>query len=103
MAWTRVCHIDEIEIEDVACAVIGDREVAVYRDADGCFHASDAYCTHEREKLCEGLLMDGIIECPRHGGQFRISDGKAMGPPVIVDVEIFPVKVEDDGVHVDVG
>ena len=102
MAWTKVCRVDEIELEDVACAVIEGRDVAVYRDADGSFYASDAYCTHERENLCEGLLMDGIIECPRHGGQFRISDGKAMGPPVTVDVQIFPVKVEDDEVHVDV-
>ncbi len=103
MTWTKVCHVSEIDVEDVACAVIDGREVAIYHDADGSFHASDVYCTHEREKLCDGLFMDGIIECPRHGGQFRVSDGKAMGPPVIVDLEIFPVKVEDDEVHVDIG
>lgn len=103
MTWTRVCHVDDVDIEDVACAVIGGREVAIYHDTDGSFHASDAYCTHERAKLCEGLLMDGVIECPRHGGQFRVSDGKALGPPVIIDVQVFPVKVEDDEVHVDIG
>ena len=103
MSWTRVCEIDDVEEEDVIGVSIDGQDIAVYRDEDGGFHASEGHCTHERMLLCEGLVMDGIIECPKHNGRFRITDGKAMGAPVTVDLRTYPVKVEDGAVHVDLG
>lgn len=103
MAWTKVCEVDDVEEEDVIGVTVDDRDVAVYRDEDGEFYASDGHCTHERMLLCDGLVMDGIIECPKHNGRFRISDGKAMGAPVTVDLRTYPVRVEGGEVHVDLG
>lgn len=103
MSWTRVCEIDDVEEEDVIGVSVDGRDIAVYRDEDGGFHASEGHCTHERMLLCEGLVMDGIIECPKHNGRFRITDGKAMGAPVTIDLRTYPVKVADGAVHVDLG
>lgn len=103
MSWTRVCEIDDVEEEDVIGVSVDGRDIAVYRDEDGGFHASDGHCTHERMLLCDGLVMDGIIECPKHNGRFRITDGKAVGAPATVDLRTYPVKVEDGEVHVDLG
>ncbi|WP_068264016.1 non-heme iron oxygenase ferredoxin subunit [Janibacter limosus] len=103
MSWTRVCEIDDVEEEDVIGVSVDGRDIAVYRDEDGGFHASDGHCTHERMLLCDGLVMDGIIECPKHNGRFRITDGKAVGAPATVDLRTYPVKVEDGQVHVDLG
>lgn len=103
MSWTKVCDVDDVEEEDVIGVTIGDREVAVYRDEDGEFYASDGYCTHERTKLCDGLVMDGVIECPKHNGRFRISDGAGLGAPITVDLTTYPVRVTGDEVHVDLG
>lgn len=103
MGWTRVCDVDDVEEEDVIGVTVDGRDVAVYRDEDGEFYASDGHCTHEQMLLCDGLVMDGIIECPKHNGRFRISDGKAVGPPVTVDLRTYPVQVEDGEVHVDLG
>ena len=103
MTWTKACDVDDVDEEDVIGVTVGDREVAVYRDEDGEFFASDGYCTHEQMKLCDGLVMDGVIECPKHNGRFRIKDGKALGAPVTVDLSIIPVRVEDGEVHVDLG
>ena len=103
MSWTWVCEIDDVEEEDVIGVSVDGQDIAVYRDEDGGFHASEGHCTHERMLLCEGLVMDGIIECPKHNGRFRITDGKAMGAPVTVDLRTYPVKVEDGEVHVDLG
>ena len=103
MSWNRVCEIDDVEEEDVIGVSVDGQDIAVYRDEDGGFHASEGHCTHERMLLCEGLVMDGIIECPKHNGRFRITDGKAMGAPVTVDLRTYPVKVEDGEVHVDLG
>lgn len=103
MSWTRVCEIDDVEEEDVIGVSVDGRDIAVYRDEDGGFHASDGHCTHEQMLLCDGLVMDGIIECPKHNGRFRITDGKAVGAPATVDLRTYPVKVEDGQVHVDLG
>lgn len=103
MGWTRVCDVDDVEEEDVIGVTVDGRDVAVYRDENGEFYASDGHCTHEQMLLCDGLVMDGIIECPKHNGRFRISDGKAVGPPVTVDLRTYPVRVEDGEVHVDLG
>lgn len=101
MGWTRVCDVDDVEEEDVIGVSVGGRDVAVYRDEDGEFYASDGHCTHERMLLCDGLVMDGIIECPKHNGRFRIKDGAAVGPPVTIDLRTYPVRVQDGEVHVD--
>ncbi|WP_277453652.1 non-heme iron oxygenase ferredoxin subunit [Janibacter sp. DB-40] len=101
MGWTRVCDVDDVEEEDVIGVSVEGRDVAVYRDEDGEFYASDGHCTHERMLLCDGLVMDGIIECPKHNGRFRITDGAAVGAPVTIDLRTYPVRVEDGEVHVD--
>ncbi len=101
MGWTRVCDVDDVEEEDVIGVSVEGRDVAVYRDEDGEFYASDGHCTHERMLLCDGLVMDGIIECPKHNGRFRITDGAAVGAPATIDLRTYPVRVEGGEVHVD--
>ncbi len=101
--WIRACEPEEIDEEDVVPFIGPDgSEYAIYRSEDDEFFASAGYCTHEKQKLCDGLVMDGVIECPKHNGRFDFRTGKAMGAPVIVDLKMFDVKVEGGHVHIDV-
>ena len=52
----------------------GGRTFAIYR-ADDEFFATDGLCTHEKVHLADGLVMDDIIECPKHNGRFDYPDG----------------------------
>ncbi|MCZ7601142.1 MAG: non-heme iron oxygenase ferredoxin subunit [Gammaproteobacteria bacterium] len=97
--WIRVCALDEIDIEDVKGFIHDGRNFAVYRIDDG-LYATDGLCTHEVQDLAEGFVMDNIIECPLHGGQFDIRTGRALCPPVCVDLATYPVKVEDGIVYI---
>ena len=47
--------------------------------------------------------MDYIIECPKHNGVFDYRTGEALGAPVCVNLNTYPVKVEAGTVFVDVG
>ena len=47
--------------------------------------------------------MGTVIECPKHNGRFDYRTGKAQGAPVLVDVQTFPVKVEDETVYIQIG
>lgn len=99
LAWIRVCHVDEIDQEDVAPFEHAGKQYAIYHTPSG-FHATDGLCTHEEEVLSDGLVLGEIIECPRHQGRFHIPSGKAKGGPVCVDLRTYPTKMEADHIYI---
>ena len=69
----------------------------------GKFFATDGICTHERAVLADGLVLDDIIECPKHNGRFNYKTGEAKGAPVCINLKTFSVRVEGGRVLIDVG
>jgi 3-phenylpropionate/trans-cinnamate dioxygenase ferredoxin subunit len=92
--WVAACDEGEIVEEDVIRFDHGDRTYAVYRSPDDEYFATDGFCTHERTHLADGLVMDDIIECPKHNGRFNYKTGQAKGAPACIDLKTYPVKVE---------
>ena len=45
-------------------------------------------------------IVDGSIECPRHGARFDIRTGEVTAPPAYEPVDTFPVQVVDGLVQV---
>ena len=79
------------------------RTFAVYRSPDDEFFATDGLCTHERVHLADGLVMDDIIECPKHNGRFNYRTGQAKGAPACVNLKTYPVKVDGGQVYIQLG
>ena len=102
MAWVSACEVDDVEPEDVVPFTHDGVDYAVYRSPDDRFFASAGHCTHERQLLCDGLVMKGVIECPKHNGRFDYTTGKALGAPAIVDLQTFPAKVENGTVLIEI-
>jgi 3-phenylpropionate/trans-cinnamate dioxygenase ferredoxin subunit len=102
MSWIEACAADEIELEDVIRFDHGGRSFAIYRAPDGAYYATDGWCTHEQAHLADGLVIDDIIECPKHNGRFDYRTGEAKGAPVCIDLETYPVKVEHGKVLIDI-
>ncbi len=98
--WIEVCAADEIDEEDVIRFDHAGRTFAIYRSPEDTYHATDGLCTHEKIHLADGLVMDHIIECPKHNGRFNYKTGEAKGAPVCVDLRTYPVKVEDGTVFI---
>jgi 3-phenylpropionate/trans-cinnamate dioxygenase ferredoxin subunit len=96
--WVKACEIDDVENEDVIRFDHGGKTFAVYRSPDDSFYATDGICTHEKVHLADGLVMDHIVECPKHNGRFDYRTGEARGAPVCVNLRTYPVKVEDGAV-----
>jgi 3-phenylpropionate/trans-cinnamate dioxygenase ferredoxin subunit len=93
LEWVAVCPASEIEMEDVRRFDYGSATYAIYRTRGG-YYASDGLCTHERAQLANGVVLDDIIECPRHNGRFHIPTGKALSPPVCINLKTYPVRIE---------
>ncbi|MGB3811780.1 MULTISPECIES: MocE family 2Fe-2S type ferredoxin [Shinella] len=98
--WIEVCAADEIDEEDVIRFDHAGRTFAIYRSPEDTYHATDGLCTHEKIHLADGLVMDHIIECPKHNGRFDYRSGEAKGAPVCVDLRTYPVKVEGGTVFI---
>ncbi|ANG61589.1 Rieske family ferredoxin [Marinobacterium aestuarii] len=92
--WIDVCGTEDIDEEDVMRFDYNDRTFAVYRSADDEFFGTDGNCTHEQVHLADGLVMDHIIECPKHNGRFDYRTGKAQGAPACINLQTYPVKVD---------
>ena len=101
--WIAACAVDDVDPEDVIPFDHDGHAYAVYRSPDDAFFATDGHCTHERELLCDGLVMGGVIECPKHNGRFDYTSGTALGAPVLVDVRTYPTRVEGGTVYIGVG
>ena len=100
--WIDACATDDLELDDVMSLQVGERVYAVYRTSDDEFFASDGQCTHQRAPLCDGLVMDGFIECPKHNGRFDLRTGRVLRPPAMVDLVVYPTRVEGGRVYVEV-
>ncbi len=99
--WVKACDADDIEEEDVIRFDHEGRTFAIYRSPDGEFFATDGLCTHKQVHLADGLVMDEIIECPKHNGRFDYQTGEAKGAPVCVALITYPVKVENGTVFIE--
>ena len=52
---------------------------------DDAFFCTDGLCTHESVHLADGLVMDHVIECPKHNGQFDYRTGEALRMPARIN------------------
>ncbi|MGH7122101.1 MAG: MocE family 2Fe-2S type ferredoxin [Acetobacteraceae bacterium] len=101
--WVEACKADDIEKEDVIRFDHAGESYCIYRSPDDQYFATDGFCTHEHTHLADGFVIDDIIECPKHNGQFDYRTGAAVAPPVCIDLKTYPIKVEAGRVLIDVG
>ena len=91
--WIDVCEVEDIDCEDVMRFDAGGQTYAIFRATDGSFHATDGMCTHEGVHLSGGLVMDDIIECPKHNGRFNFRTGAATRTPACINLRCYAGRV----------
>ena len=101
MSFQRACSLDEIPTDTALAVTIGDQEVAVARDGDEVFAIRDE-CSHASIALSEGDVEDCTIECWLHGSEFDLRSGQPLSLPATEPVAVYPVRIDDDDVLVDV-
>ena len=100
-SWHCVGSIDDIDEEDVLGFDLQGKAYAIYHTAQG-FFATDGICTHEDQRLEDGIVIDQVIECPLHQGRFDIATGKALSAPVCIDLKTYPVQIVDSIIYIQV-
>ena len=54
--------------------------------------------SHEYADLTDGIVFDGVIECPLHNGRFDVVSGDAVRSPACGSLQTYPVEVRGDGI-----
>jgi nitrite reductase/ring-hydroxylating ferredoxin subunit len=82
----RLGYVGRVEDTPVGPIALYHLEGRLWAIADSCPHAGAS--------LCEGELDGDVVTCPRHGSQFRVTDGARLRGPADLGVSTFPVVVE---------
>ncbi|MCG7632915.1 bifunctional 3-phenylpropionate/cinnamic acid dioxygenase ferredoxin subunit [Gordonia McavH-238-E] len=101
MAWTKACATEDVPVDEGHRAVVGDKVLAVF-NVDGEFFATDDVCTHGESSLSEGYVEpDCSVECVAHMARFSLKTGEVLAPPATIPITVYPVRVDDGIVMVD--
>lgn len=100
MVWHVVADADAIGEEEALGIKVGKVFIAIVR-TDGKLHAVNDVCTHQFALLSDGFIEDGCIECPLHQGRFDLATGEAKCAPVTEPIKVYPVRIEDGKVLVE--
>jgi 3-phenylpropionate/trans-cinnamate dioxygenase ferredoxin subunit len=97
--FVKVASAADVAEGQVRVVEAGGKRYALC-NSDGSFYAIDDRCTHDNGPLGEGVLVDGEVECPRHGARFDVHTGKAMCLPAVGYVGTYPVEVRDGEIFI---
>jgi 3-phenylpropionate/trans-cinnamate dioxygenase ferredoxin subunit len=86
---------------DLDAVIIGDLEIALARLDDGLWVAFDNMCTHEECPLSEGDLEGGRIVCPCHSSAFDVRTGAVRHGPAYIPLAVYPVRVQNGELQVE--
>ena len=76
-------------------------KIAVFHLQQGLYAIEDR-CSHDGGELASGMCVDDEIICPRHGARFCLRNGKALTPPAYEDIQVYPVRIMDGIIQVDI-
>lgn len=54
------------------------RNVAIFREPDGSFFATEISCKHQNWDLTTGTFDGDSVTCPRHGWKYNIRSGECL-------------------------
>ena len=102
--WVKVCQLDDIVPNTGVCALVGHKQVAVFRLDDDSLYAIDNHDPFSHANvLSRGIVGDlkgeVVLASPVYKQHFALRSGQCLEDPE-VRVAVFPVRLEDGVVWV---
>ena len=79
----------------------GSTTAAVAHAEAGRWHALDAWCTHAECPLTDGWVEGDAIRCACHAALFDLATGEALEGPTEEPVPVYPTRIVEGRVEVD--
>lgn len=64
------------------------------------FYAFLNNCPHDNLPLTGADIENDELICPHHGARFCLFNGAVTAPPAFEDLEVFPVKVDNNTLYI---
>jgi nitrite reductase/ring-hydroxylating ferredoxin subunit/uncharacterized membrane protein len=94
----KALDVTEVPAGTLVKAKAGADTLVLYRATDGDpLSALSSVCAHEGGPLDKGEIVDGCVQCPWHGSQFKLADGHVTRGPAVYDQPVFEVRETSDG------
>jgi len=100
VVWTPITTIETIPLREGRAVQVGDTELAIFRLENRCLTIENK-CPHKGGPLCDGILSGATVVCPLHGQRFDLESGMPVLASQPGGVAIFPTRVEDGVILVD--
>ncbi len=97
--WVRVCSAGELAEGEIRSFDIEGDNILLARHGDKVFALADT-CSHDGAELSDGDLVNGQIQCARHGGRFNLETGEATQMPAVVGIKSYDVEIRDGDIYV---
>jgi len=98
--YMKACHESDIEEGKTRVVTIENKPVILVKSGGEIF-ALEGICSHDGGEFgADENVVDGQIECPRHGARFDIRTGEATRMPAVVGINRYEVKIENGDVYV---
>lgn len=91
--------LESVPVGESRCVQVGDAQIGVFHEKEGLF-ALDNYCPHRGAPMHEGFVTDGVVTCPWHQWQFRLTDGVCLNIPK-VRTTTYPLEIREGTIWVD--
>jgi nitrite reductase (NADH) small subunit len=85
--------VEKIALGQGRCYLVGEEEIAVFRQRDGQLFATQNRCPHKQGPLSEGVAGGGKVICPLHAHKFDLASG--TGSEVGECVKVYSVREVD--------
>ena len=102
MAELRLCSTHDLAPSQIRQVPLEGRGPLAVYNLNGEFCVTDDTCTHGSASLAEGDITGEEVVCPFHLGAFNIRTGQPTMPPCAVPLRVYPVRVEDGAVIVEI-
>lgn len=100
MGFVKVLEVSELPINRMAKVNVEGKDILL-TNANGKYYAIANKCNHLGGSLVEGDLTGETVTCPKHGAQFDVKTGLALGKAKVAMIRMqvkdqvsYQVKVE---------
>jgi nitrite reductase/ring-hydroxylating ferredoxin subunit/uncharacterized membrane protein len=94
----EIAATNELKVNHMKLIKIGNKRIVLGKSENGLF-AFDDFCTHKGGSLAGGALICGTVQCPWHGSQFDIENGKVKAGPAKERIVTYKTKEKDGKVY----
>ncbi|HEY7733494.1 MAG TPA: non-heme iron oxygenase ferredoxin subunit [Nitrososphaera sp.] len=102
--WIRVCDVKSLKEGDMLDFDHGNNRVMLAR-VGGKVFATDRICTHAYADLTTGILNEEekTVTCPLHLSTFKLDTGVPQNLPAEEPLKIYKVKIQENGIYIQLG